>query len=389
VHNGIDRVLTQAIEAGLIIGPVADQLWKPLTENFFAYVNSTFNGHVLPIITECTRVMITSKLPGHIDSLDNIIKGMRLEQSNNSVSDSAHVPYLIKLDELCKGIDLWENRRLSALQSLTNIAGDALCINADATFSHEPENCPPTLKALGDSIKEYATVINTLQLHAIEVVCEFSARAAPKRNDAVVKGLKLLPGLKGEPDASVAKAFRDSVLDYLIQDVEQNMQASKQANKQANEQVSKQTSKQACKQICEQASKHTPHVVDGASTTDRRSASDIYALCTTWSGSAVLEEGKLVTPPSTEIEHYGNMINLPPNFKVRCDGANKIFGRYLRSKYEELIRAARAGKKMDYGKGQTAFVIARIVVSDCRAGRDRCRSRSQSHMLSYSSFLIL
>jgi hypothetical protein len=34
------------------------------------------------------------------------------------------------------------------------------------------------------------------------------------------------------------------------------------------------------------------------------------------------------------------MINLPPNFKVRYDSANKNFGRYLRSKYEELIRAA-------------------------------------------------
>jgi hypothetical protein len=69
---------------------------------------------------------------------------------------------------------------------------------------------------LGDSIKEYATVIKTLQLQAIEVVCEFSARAAPKRNVAVVKDLKIPPGLKGEPDASVARAFSDSVLDYLI-----------------------------------------------------------------------------------------------------------------------------------------------------------------------------
>ena len=109
------RTMTQAGQQGLITGPVANQLCKPLTENFFACVNSTFNGHVLPIITECTRAMITSKLPGHIDSLDNIIKGMRLEQPNDSVSDSAHVPYLIKLDELCKGIDPWENRRLSAL----------------------------------------------------------------------------------------------------------------------------------------------------------------------------------------------------------------------------------------------------------------------------------
>ena len=120
-HNGIGHVLTQAVHQGLITGPVANQLCKPLTENVFACANTTFTNHFLPMVAECTRALITSKLPGHIDSLEKIIKGIRLEQPNSSMSDSAHLPFLIKLDELCKGVVVWENQCLSALQRLTSI----------------------------------------------------------------------------------------------------------------------------------------------------------------------------------------------------------------------------------------------------------------------------
>ena len=256
-HNGIGRVLTQAVQQGLITGPVANQLCKPLTENFFACVNTTFNNFVLPMVAECTRALITSKLPGHIDSLEKIIKGIRLEQPNSSMSDSAHLPFLIKLNELCKGVVVWENRRLGALQGLTVITEDAHGISAGTTFFQEPENCPHNLKEVGESIKEYAAVVRTLEQQAVEIVCDFCARAAPKRNIAVAKDLNIPAGLKGEPDASIAKVFSDAILDYLIQDSVLNWPL-------------------------------------------------IFVHCTLH--TLVLEEGRLVTPPSKEIEHYGNMI---------------------------------------------------------------------------------
>jgi hypothetical protein len=75
---GFNDILLEVLEKGQIAPEVANHLSRKMHERFYRHVTEAFNDHAMPILIESFRANLIDQIPRVLNSLETVIKGLRL-----------------------------------------------------------------------------------------------------------------------------------------------------------------------------------------------------------------------------------------------------------------------------------------------------------------------
>ena len=312
-HNGINDVILPLVKQGILSNEVAGKLSRDLLAKFFQHAAQAFNAFSMPIVLEGVRTNMIQTMPTVMTQAKEVFKGLQLHvDADNAESGFDHVSLLVEINNLCAGIEIYENKKAQTVRGISDMAtrdlraGDFSGFSA-ADFSSGVDSDSSRMDASNDEVKRLVAVTKTMLISCVEASCGYVQRTPPKRDLAIMKDMKLPGGLKGEPNAKIARDFSDYFLEYMMQDVDT----------------------------------FWPLIfIHGV----------LFKL--------VLKKGMLVIPPSDRPEVFGQTLTLPRHFYEKYQEANKKLYTVCLSKMEDNCRVARAGRKFDFGSGHSVFIIA-------------------------------
>jgi len=312
-HNGINEVLLPLVQQGAISSEVGRQLSQDLLSSFFQHAAQAFNGFAVPIVIEAARINMISTLPKLMTQAKDVFKGLQLHvDANHAGAGFDHINLLVELNNLCHGLEVYECKKVQTVRSISSMAtrdiraGNFSGVNV-ADFSYGMDIDSSQLDSSNDEVKRLVAVMKTMLQSCVDTSCRYVQRTAPKRDLAVMKDLKIPGGMKGDPNAKIARDFSDNFFEYMMQDVDT----------------------------------FWPLIfIHGV----------LFKL--------VLKKGMLVIPPSDRPEVFGQTLTVPGHFLEKYMEANRKLYTYCLSKMEEYCRIARAGRKFDFGEGVSVFIIA-------------------------------
>jgi hypothetical protein len=312
--NGFNDILHEVMDQGHITPEVANHLSKKMHGQFYQHVTQAFNDHAMPILIESFRANLTNQIPRILNQLETVVKGLRLHVGAGSLeSGFDHVDIMMEIDDTCRGIKIFGNKRDEAVRNLSMLAVNQLddthniygFLQSEMSSSGDLDS--KSLDSGNEDVKRLTSTMATMERTCINAACLYVQRTAPKKDTLTMKQINIPAGVKSDPDAKVARSLSEALLDFLMQDT----------------------------------ATYWPLIF-------------VHGVL----ANLVLKKGMLVIPPSDKTESFGQALNMPGFLAERYNAANKKLYAVLKVKVEDMCRLARAGRTFDFGEGQAVFIIA-------------------------------
>jgi hypothetical protein len=221
---GFNDILLEVLEKGQLAPEVANHLSWKMHERFYRHVTEAFNDHAMPILIESFRANLIDQIPRVLNSLETVIKGLRLHVgAGSSESGFDHVGIMMEIETTCMGIKIFSDKRDLAVRHLSALAVSQLpdvhnvygFLESQMSSSGTVDS--KSLDAGNEDVKRLTATMATMEVTCVNASCLYVQRTPSKKDPLNIKALNMPSGVNNDPDAKIARSLSEAFLDWMMQ----------------------------------------------------------------------------------------------------------------------------------------------------------------------------